>query len=211
MADHYPDLPGNITRTALLFEGGLGVLAAGIGYLVGVEPWTTLGWSPDAWSESASAAAWGLLAACPMLLGLWLSVRFPIGPLAPLARLVRERIAPLFRETTVWQLALISVVAGIGEELLFRGLLQEGLARLIGPPAGVGIAILLAGLLFGAVHWLSTTYAVLAAGIGIYLGWLFWITGNLAAPIATHAVYDFVALVYLVKIRQETAKSGPTH
>ena len=210
MANQHPDFLGNITRTALLFEGGLGVLAVGIGLTVGLPPWQTIDLSARAWPQLAEATGWGSLAAVPMLVGMWLSIRFPIGPLARLQRLVREQIVPLFRDTPVWQLALISAVAGVGEELLFRGLLQDGLARLIGPPTGVWAAVVVTGLLFGAVHWLSTTYAVLAAAIGIYLGWLFVATGNLAAPIATHAVYDFIALVYLVKVRQETAKGGPT-
>ena len=53
-------------------------------------------------------------------------------------------------------------------------------------------------LLFGLAHALTRTYAVLATLVGFYLGFLFWLTGNLLAPILAHAVYDFVALVYLV-------------
>jgi membrane protease YdiL (CAAX protease family) len=51
---------------------------------------------------------------------------------------------------------------------------------------------------FGLAHPISTTYAVLASLIGIYLGFLFVATDNLLVPIVTHAAYDFLALVYLL-------------
>jgi membrane protease YdiL (CAAX protease family) len=35
--------------------------------------------------------------------------------------------------------------------------------------------------------------------MGLYLGTLFVITGNLFAPIVAHAAYDFVALVWLAR------------
>jgi membrane protease YdiL (CAAX protease family) len=38
---------------------------------------------------------------------------------------------------------------------------------------------------------------VLAAAIGLYLGWLFDLSGNLLLVIVAHALYDFVILVYL--------------
>jgi membrane protease YdiL (CAAX protease family) len=37
--------------------------------------------------------------------------------------------------------------------------------------------------------------------MGVYLGGLLLLTDNLLAPIATHAVYDFVALIYLTRSR----------
>jgi membrane protease YdiL (CAAX protease family) len=33
--------------------------------------------------------------------------------------------------------------------------------------------------------------------MGVYLGTLFLVQGNLLAPIVTHALYDFVALVWV--------------
>jgi membrane protease YdiL (CAAX protease family) len=93
-------------------------------------------------------------------------------------------------------------VAGLGEELLFRGLVQAGLARLISGPAGIWIALLAASLLFGVFHWLSTTYALLAAAAGLYFGWLLIATGSLWPPVVAHALYDFAALWYLLRPNQ---------
>ena len=44
---------------------------------------------------------------------------------------------------------------------------------------------------------------MLAGLIGLYLGWLWLAVGNLLVPIVVHALYDFVALMYLVKVRGE--------
>jgi hypothetical protein len=46
---------------------------------------------------------------------------------------------------------------------------------------------------------LSATYAILAALIGLYLGLLLIWTGNLLAPAVAHGLYDFIALLYLVR------------
>ena len=55
-------------------------------------------------------------------------------------------------------------------------------------------------MLFGAVHLITGTYGIIAAAIGLYLGLLWVASGNLLVPIVTHAAYDFVALVYLLRV-----------
>jgi hypothetical protein len=65
----------------------------------------------------------------------------------------------------------------------------------------VWIGLAVAALLFGLAHFITPTYAVLAGTMGLYLGWLWIDTGNLLVPITAHAVYDFLALAYLAKIR----------
>ena len=61
---------------------------------------------------------------------------------------------------------------------------------------GDWLAIVAVAIVFRLL--VSAGYAVLAALMGIYLGWLFLATGNLAVPIVTHGVYDFLALVYIL-------------
>jgi membrane protease YdiL (CAAX protease family) len=101
----------------------------------------------------------------------------------------------------VLQLAIVSLAAGLGEELLFRGLVQAGLSNLIGGEYGPWIALAIAAALFGVCHWLNTTYAILATVAGLYFGLLLLWTGSLWTPIVAHAAYDFVALIYLVRPR----------
>jgi uncharacterized protein len=50
-------------------------------------------------------------------------------------------------------------------------------------------------------HWITRTYALLAALVGLYLGGLWLWTGNLLVPIVAHALYDFVALIWILRRR----------
>lgn len=181
-----------------MFEGGLAVLAVVVGWLIGHSPLIGIEWPLEALPAHGLAMFWGALAALPLVAGLFLLDRLPLTPFVRLQRFVRRLVAPLFAEAALVELALISLVAGIGEELLFRGLIQDGLVVWIGGPAGVGLGLAVGSVLFGLAHALTRTYAVLAAVVGLYLGVLLLLTGNVLAPITAHAVYDFAALVYLV-------------
>jgi len=199
--------PRYITGIALLMEGGLVLVAIVVGWLVGHEPLRTVLPLDDDWNRHATAIGWGIAATGPMLLGLFVIERSRSGPLFRLQRFVRRLIVPMFEGVSVVAVALNELVAGIGEEMLFRGLLQDGLSLWIGPPHGLWIGLAVASILFGLCHCLTRTYLVLATGIGIYLGWLLLATDSLLAPITAHAVYDFAALVYLVKW-QRAGKGG---
>jgi membrane protease YdiL (CAAX protease family) len=153
----------------------------------------------EAAREQLAAIGWGLGATLPLLVALALLDRFPIGPLKGLKEIAHDLIARLFHGASYLQLAVISLAAGFGEELLFRGLVQDGMARLIGGEIGPWIALVLASVLFGVCHWLNTTYALLAMLAGLYFGLLLMLSGSLWTPIIAHAAYDFVALVYLIR------------
>ena len=132
-----------------------------------------------------------------MLLGMWLIDTFPVGPLKSLQQIAEEQIVPLFRHVGIVGFAAISLSAGLGEELLFRWFLQRGLMDWVGPPIGLPLGLVVASIAFGLCHWLNMTYALLTFCIGLYLGGLFIATGGVVVPLVAHALYDFVALVYL--------------
>jgi membrane protease YdiL (CAAX protease family) len=116
-------------------------------------------------------------------------------------RQVLDSLVPrLFAGWPVWQWAAISLCAGVCEEVLFRGALQSGLATRVGSAP----AVIVVSLLFGALHLLSWTYGIIAGLIGVYLGVLFLVSGNLLAPVMAHAVYDFAAIFYFLKIYRQT-------
>jgi len=205
MTDNWDDLepPRHMTAVAVAFEFALLMAAVVIGWVIGHSPFSTVDVAADALPDIGRACLWGAAAAVPMIVGLVLINRYPIGPLRELRHVVDRLIVPLFREATLAELALISLVAGIGEEALFRGLIQHALEVKIGPPYGLWIGLAVASLLFGLAHAITRMYVVLAALIGIYLGWLFVATDSLIAPAAAHALYDFIALAYLVRWRVE--------
>ena len=153
------------------------------------------------WTWEGLAA--GIAATAPLLVGLRWCLRTRWPPIVRLMEVVEERVAPLFAGATPAHLAAVALLAGLGEEALFRGVLQEVLAGIV--PAWA--ALLVASLGFGAAHWVTPAYAVLAAAVGLYLGLLYAISDNLLAPIVTHALYDLVALAVLARMKPA---SSPT-
>ena len=184
--------------TAAAFEGSLALLAMALGWLLGVPPLETFHVEPH-------PAALGAMAALPPLALFWLCLKCPLPPFRRIARVVDELIVPLFRDFRPTQLLVVAGLAGLGEEMLFRGVIQPAAAHAIGGAAGAWIGLLLAAALFGLLHPITPTYALLAAVIGGYLGWLQLKFGNLLVPVAAHGVYDFIALAYMVNVR---ARSG---
>ena len=81
--------------------------------------------------------------------------------------------------------------------MLFRGVLQGTISRWIRAEIGLVAA---SGFIWLA-HLITPMYALVAGLMGIYLGWLWQASGNLMTPIVTHAVYDFLALCCLLRLR----------
>lgn len=181
---------------AVVFEGGLGLVAVGLGWLLNDPPAQRIDWT-------LRGVGLGFAATVPLALSVWLCMKCPWRPFLRLLEVLDDTVVPLFKECETWKLAGIALFAGFGEEMLFRGVLQGALARPFQPDAGPVIGLLAASLLFGLLHWLTPTYAILAAVIGLYLGGLWMVTGNLLVPAVVHAVYDFWALMYLVRLRKK--------
>ena len=177
-----------IVLITILVEGGLAVLAWMLG-----GPLNQPSLADFHWDKMGFAT--GVVATLPMLGMLLVLLRWPIGPLANLKRLLHKFVPSIFAGCTLTQLALISLMAGIGEEILFRGVIQGAASRWVG--AGYGLWI--ASGLFGLMHCITPTYVLVASLIGAYLGWLWQVSDNLLVPILAHALYDFLALVYFVR------------
>ncbi len=180
---------------AFTFEAGLGLIAILLGRWFGHDPLATVDLGRPL-SELLTAGLWGMAAALPLLLGLVLVDRQP-GLFVEFKQSVAKVVLPLFDGLSLVEISLISAAAGVGEEILFRGLVQGGLTAWFDHPVGWLPAVLVAAIVFGICHRLNTTYAVLATVIGVYLGWLFHQTNELVVPIVAHAFYDFVAILYL--------------
>ena len=193
--------PHDLVTMAMVFEGGLGVIAVGVGWALGRPLGELVDWT-------VAGAVWGTAAALPMVVLLLLCIRIPVRPFSDVAEVTDQMLTPMFRDISLINLAVISALAGLGEELLFRGLLQQGLADWIGGPAGVWIGLGAASIVFGLVHLVTPTYALLATLMGVYLGWLWIDTENLLVPITAHGVYDFLALAYMVKIRDRRPEAS---
>jgi membrane protease YdiL (CAAX protease family) len=190
--------PRRFVVQALAFEAALAVVACGLGWLLPIPPWRQIRWD-------IAGLGWGIAACIPLVAGMFALRGLKTGPVGRLNQVVDRFVVPLFARCTLLDFALISIVGGLGEELLFRGLIQAVLTNWLGVTAGIVIA----SLLFGLAHIITPTYAVLAALIGAYLGWVWIAAGNLLAPIVAHALYDFAALIYLTRGARGGASQEP--
>lgn len=110
-------------------------------------------------------------------------------------RAIAEELAPrLVDGADRGSLLLVSVFSGVGEEVFFRGAVQQE------------FGLLVASVLFGVVHvgpdrrylvW--TAWAVLA---GFLFGVLYDFTGGLLAPILAHAAHNAATLLLWKRSRK---------
>src|SRR5207253_1334176 len=110
------------------------------------------------------------------------------GPLAKLKQFADEVIRPLFSSCRILDLAMIGLIAGVTEEMFFRGFLQPWLSELWCPWAGIAAA----SVVFGLFHPITVLYAVWAVFVGAGLGIVVHCRENLLPAIVAHGVYDFV-------------------
>lgn len=169
----------------LLFESGLGFIGIALAWLVGIQLTERL-------QLGEEAVLRGLFATLPMFVMLALIVSSRWAPLVDVRQQVESLVRELFAEGSWLDIALLSIAAGVGEEVLFRGALQPWVASWTNP----WIALAVVSMLFGLAHAMSTSYFVVATAIGAYFGWLAMEYDDLVAPIVAHTVYDFVAILY---------------
>ena len=108
-----------------------------------------------------------------------------------------KQIAFMLKRHTVKDLLLnllmVAVFAGVGEELLFRGVLQRLFIKFFKNPwAG----ILAAAFIFSAIH--MQFYGFIPRFIlGILLGLIYWYSGSLWPAIIAHFAYDALAVIMI--------------
>lgn len=217
--DGQPPPRGNPSTTSttqlmilgILMEGGLGLVGLCGTWLFHIRLHRNVDWS---WH----GLLLGILGTIPLLLVLPIVELAPGRAFARLRLLYDELLAPLFRPVRLRDLFLISLAAGLGEEIFFRGFLQSGLERVIpnwGNVLGLMelntfLAIASSAILFGLCHPISGLYVTVTALMGFYLGVLFSVTGNLLVPIVAHGFYDFLALLYLARWRRPRGAIPPS-
>lgn len=172
---------------AVVFEAALIPLALLLAIPLGLQPWKAFGASPGLVFVAVAGTV-------PLLAALAVSARVGAAWFEDVEALVRPLIESVFRGRGVAGVVIVSALAGVGEELLFRGVIQTGMAASFGAWAGLVVA----SVLFGMMHALSRAYFVLATAMGLYLGVLYQATDNLLLPAIVHGLYDAIAIGYLL-------------
>ena len=83
---------------------------------------------------------------------------------------------------------VVSITAGICEEIVYRGVLLTALASLVGP----WLAVLLSSIVFGIGHAYHGAGAIRVVVVGLVFGLSVVLTGSLLVAMLMHAVLDLV-------------------
>lgn len=129
-----------------------------------------------------------------------------------------EIIKHLTEFTSIWELLIamlvIAVLPAIGEELVFRGLIQNELYR---GTKNIHVSIWFAAFLFSTIHFQFFGF-VPRLFLGALFGYLYYWSGNLSLAILAHFVNNGASLLALYLYQQgtfeydfETQQSAPAN
>lgn len=184
-----------LTWLALSIQGGLALVALGWAVWIGldIEEWFPL----EAWNGSGALVilATALAAAAPPSAAFFWMRSSTAAPVVRFRDDVRQRLIPLFAETRFVDWFVISLTAGLTEELAFRGALFDTFEELLPDGWGIVAAIAVPSLIFGALHALNRTYFLATTAAGVYFSLLVLWSGNLWAAALAHFLYDLIVFV----------------
>jgi uncharacterized protein len=168
--------------------------------------WFFRGQAPRMWA-GVSLKRWPALGTIFIGALLWavsmplIAASFELNRLVPMPDLVREAYElaanatkSLLKMPTIWHLLanllIVAVIPAFGEELLFRGILQQQLMRRMAPWA----AIIATGMIFSFIHFQFDGFLPRTL-LGMMLGWLYWRTGNIWVPIIVHFLNNGIVIL----------------
>ena len=170
---------------ALILYGSMAVAAMIWIHFAGVLSFTAMVVKPPVAGPLAIGVGTGLFLAATVA---GLTVTFPTF------RDLETEFAQIFADQRGFEALALALLSGIGEELFFRGAMQQALAMKLGTTAG----ILATSLVFALFHVPFTrrlfTWPAMAFVAGVVLGYLLHWTGSLVAPIAAHVVVNAVGI-----------------
>jgi membrane protease YdiL (CAAX protease family) len=142
------------------------------------------------WGAFGAIASYAMIWFLQILISVILQ-RFRVEP-------HEQTVVDVLRHTTGWTQLIILGIATVlivppAEEMLFRGILYPAIKE-AGFPR---MAWWITSLLFGAIHMNAATFIPLTF-LAVILIWLYEETGNLLAPIVTHAGFNAVNFAMLV-------------
>src|SRR4051794_27991864 len=185
---------------AVIVEGAIALIALLLAWFLHLPLRDMI---PHSGRPMLEAIGRGLIATLPMLVLFWWLVHSNLASLRKLREQVEWLVREMFPEGDLGQFAMVAALAGVGEELLFRGVVQMKLSIWTTPLIGLVIS----SLLFGLAHALSKVYLVFAIAVGAFFGWMVLRYNDLVGPMVAHGVYDFVALSYLARSTTASKRS----
>lgn len=183
-------IPENFFKKACFFEASLILVAIVLGWFSGINPFENLHFSEI-------AVIYGILGTAPLFLMYLALEHVSAEPVLKIRKLMLELLGPGLSCYHWTDLFILAAIAGISEEVVFRGVMQPWMES----AWGITAALIGSNIVFGLVHALTPLYALLAALVGIYLGLSMDYGGerNLLTPVIIHGLYDFLAFMALMR------------
>ncbi len=185
-------------KSACYFEAALILVAIILGKIAGINPFATIVFSE-------SALAYGILGTIPLFLMFLGMEQLQTKSVSHIRKLLLNTLGPGLHQYHWTDLFLLAALAGVSEELVFRGVIQPWIENAWGLTTG----LIVSNILFGLVHAVTPLYAVLAAMVGMYLALSMDYAGerNLLTPIIIHSFYDLLAFVALMRVYRASLKA----
>ena len=182
-------------NTACFFEAALIPLAILLGWIGSINPFSNIFFTE-------TALANGVIGTIPLILIFLAFEQIQAKSVGNIRRLLLETLGPGLLDRHWTDLLILALIAGIAEELLFRGVIQPWIEQFWGVTAGLVIS----NCMFGLVHAVTPLYALLAGLVGIYLGLSlnYGTEKNLLVPIIIHGLYDFLAFFALIRMYRKS-------
>lgn len=117
---------------------------------------------------------------------LLFGISSPIGGLIPMSENFKESYLHLVELKGIYTFILMVIAAPVLEELIFRGIILEGLLKKYSPL----VSIIISSLLFGIAHFNPWQF-VTGFLIGIFSGWVYYKSRSLMPSIIIHAAANF--------------------
>lgn len=164
----------------------LGLAAGAVALIWRGTPWE----HPEPWLQLSPAAAHLYSALLGLTVGLGVAMMTrPLVGRFEWARRLSDELRPVARLMSPNGIIVVAILSALGEELLFRSVVQ--------PALGLWLQALLFGLahqLPGRARWVWVAWA---AVMGLVLGAMFQLTGSLLGPVLAHAAINGLNLRYL--------------
>jgi len=198
--ENTPVKPENFFKTACYFEGALILVAIVLGLIAEIDPFENIHYSEQ-------AVLYGLFGTLPLFFIFLVMEHMSITSVKKIRQVLLETLGPSMHKNSWADLFVLAAIAGISEEILFRGVIQPWMENSWGITAG----LIGSSILFGLVHAVTPLYAVLATGVGIYLGMFLDYDNerNLLIPIIIHAIYDFLAFLVIMRSYKNSLNETP--
>ncbi|WP_462280693.1 lysostaphin resistance A-like protein [Salinivirga cyanobacteriivorans] len=126
----------------------------------------------------------------------------PIVSLVPMPEFMQEIFREFAQQDGLFSFISIVIAAPVIEELIFRGIILDGLLKRYSPVK----SIILSSVLFGIVH-LNPWQFIGALIVGVFSGWVYYKTRKLTFSILIHAANNLFAFAPVYFMSPETMMS----